>query len=317
MNYNKLGNTDIKVSEIAFGGVSIGLPYGIGVNSEKDMLSDEEAVKLLQCALDNGINFFDTARIYGKSERLIGLAFKDRRDKAVICTKPNHFYGDNGEIIADGGIDKAIKSSVQDSLKELQCDYIDILMSHDGTLEAINNPEVIQAFQDLQKAGVIRAKGISVYKVEETKAAIESGNWDVIQLPYNLMDQSHGGLFGLAKEKGVAIVIRSVLFKGILTDRGRDLHPELKSVSDYRGHYSNLLEAGEALSDFATRFVMSQDGVTSVLVGIDRMEYLQKALGVLKQGQIDDLRLSRAKSLAYPEPEFLDLVKWDRMGWLS
>ncbi|MFI4910073.1 MAG: aldo/keto reductase [Sedimentisphaeraceae bacterium JB056] len=314
MDYCKLGNTGIEVSKIAFGGVSIGIPYGIGIESEDDMLTDQQAIELLRCALSNGINFFDTARAYGKSEKLMGLAFGDRREDVVICTKPDHFITKEG-MACD--VDRSIKDSVQKSLRELQCDYIDILMSHDGSLDVVNNPDVIAVFDELKNSGVIRAKGISVYKPEETRSAIESGVWDVIQLPYNLMDQSHGDLFELAKDKGVAIVVRSALFKGILTDRGRNLHPELKAVSDYRERYCGLLEDGETLSDFATRFVMSQQGVTSVLVGIDKTEYLNKALDVSRQGVIDETRVEKALSLAYPEPEFLDLPKWDRMGWLN
>ena len=74
-----LGKTGIKVSEIAFGSVEIGMPYGIGIESKKDMLPEKNAIELLNIALDKGINFFDTARMYGDSEHILGKAFKERR----------------------------------------------------------------------------------------------------------------------------------------------------------------------------------------------------------------------------------------------
>ena len=84
MNKRMLGQTGIQVSEIAFGGVEIGLPYGIGIKSKADMPSQEESVRLLHTAVDSGINFFDTARMYGLSESIMGNAFKDRRNQVVM-----------------------------------------------------------------------------------------------------------------------------------------------------------------------------------------------------------------------------------------
>ncbi|MEO6933387.1 MAG: aldo/keto reductase, partial [Chitinophagaceae bacterium] len=98
MLLRSLGNTGFKVSEIAFGGVEIGLPYGIGVKDQADMLSHAEAIRLLHAAIDGGINFFDTARLYGESELIMGKAFKDRRENVLIATKCKHFREANGQI---------------------------------------------------------------------------------------------------------------------------------------------------------------------------------------------------------------------------
>ncbi len=90
MNKRPLGNTGMQVSEIAFGGVEIGMPYGIGVDSDKDMIAEHDALRLLHASLEAGINFYDTARQHGKSESLIGKAFGDRREQVIICTKSLH-----------------------------------------------------------------------------------------------------------------------------------------------------------------------------------------------------------------------------------
>ena len=320
MNKKQLGNSGIEVSEISFGTVSLGLPYGIGVNSGADMLSDDMAVKLLQEALEKGVNFYDTALSYGKSEDIVGKAFADRREKAVICTKPAHLYDSySGQSLPSASeITKNLETSLAQSLKKLNTDYFDVLMSHDGNEEVIENDTVVDFYQNLKQKGIIRATGISVYTAEETIKAINSGNWDVIQLAFNLLDQRQLPAIALAASKGVGIVVRSVLFKGILTDKGKNLHPALKDVEAHRAKLMGLLgKSAATLPELATRFVLSCKGVSSVLVGIDKPEYLEQALAVANGTYLDEDTLQNAKNLAYPDPQFLDLPMWARKGWLK
>jgi 1-deoxyxylulose-5-phosphate synthase len=315
MKQRELGNTGIKVSEIAFGGVEIGIPYGIGVNSQADMPTDQESGKLLQAALDNGINFFDTARAYGRSESIIGKAFADKRERVVICTKCSHLPS---EKTAPDKMRALIEFSLEESLSALQTNYIDVYKLHSANLNILKNETVLDTFSKFKKDGIIRATGVSTYTVEETKTAIEQGVWDVIQLSFNLMDQRQGLLFDMAAKAGVGIVVRSVLLKGILTDKGRNLHPELHRVADHRNHYQELLEKNNpTLSTLATKFALSFSQVSSVLVGIDRMAYLQQAIETANGHYLDSRTLAQAKKLAYPDPEFLDLPRWDRMAWLK
>jgi len=312
-----LGKTGIHVSEIAFGGVEIGLPYGIGVHDQSDMLSHAEAVKLLHAALDRGINFFDTARLYGESETIMGKAFSDRRDKVVLSTKCKHFRDEKGRIPAYAALRKLIESSLQESLTELQTDHVDLFMLHQSDGEILENKDVSRIFSELKKSGAIRAMGASTYSTDETKKAIESG-WDVIQLPFNLMDQRQEALFPLIADNGVGLVIRSVLLKGLLSDKGRNLHPALKDVEDHVKKYQELLTEDMAdLSSLATKFALSFNEISSVLVGIDRIEYLEKSLQAAN-GHYPGLPLKKAaQKLSYPDPSFLNLPEWDRMGWLK
>jgi len=318
MNQRLLGKTGIKVSEIAFGGVEIGLPYGIGVKSEADMISESEAINLLHSAIDHGINFFDTARMYGGSESIMGSAFKDRRDKVIICTKCRHFLNSDGTLPKPDKLKEIIEISIKESLAALQTDYVDVYMLHQVDIEILGNEPVSRIFSGLKKNGVIRATGVSTYSMEETEKAIECGNWDVIQLPFNLMDQQQEALFPFASQRGVGIMVRSVLFKGILTDRGRNLHPALKKVKNHLKLYDELLyDSRFDLSTLATKFALSFDEVSSILVGIDRLEYLYKSLAAADGLYLDQKMMARAKELCYPEPEFLDLPRWDKMGWLK
>ncbi len=119
MKKRLLGQTGIEVSEISFGGVEIGTPYGIGVNTQAQMPSEAEAIKLLLEALDNGINFFDTARLYGQSEDIMGKAFKNRRDNVIICTKCTHLRSDNKRLPTTERLRKIIDNSLRESLSAL------------------------------------------------------------------------------------------------------------------------------------------------------------------------------------------------------
>ena len=120
MNRRLLGNTGIQVSEIAFGGVEIGMPYGLGVQSKKDMLSKSEAINLLHDAIDGGINLFDTARMYGASEEIMGLAFKNKRDQDVISTKCNHLKDNSGLLPSYSIIKNNIQGFFQEKIKYIQ-----------------------------------------------------------------------------------------------------------------------------------------------------------------------------------------------------
>jgi aryl-alcohol dehydrogenase-like predicted oxidoreductase len=317
MKTRKLGSTGIEVSEIAFGGVEIGIPYGIGVHDQADMLSEKSAIELLHTAIDEGINFFDTARLYGESERIMGNAFKDRRHEVVLCSKCTHIRDEKGKILAYPALKKTIEDSLQESLKMLQTDHLDVFMLHQADLEILENDFVSQIVTDLKTKGIINATGVSVYVPEETKKAIEKGAWDVVQLPFNLMDQRQKDHFDLAAEKGVAIVIRSVLMKGLLSDRGKNLHPALAAVESFIQNYQQLLGPdAQNLPSLATKFALSFDAVAAVLVGIDKLDYLYQSIQSANGNPLDPQTVKKGKQLSYPEPDFLNLANWHKMGWL-
>ncbi len=315
MKKNILGRTGIEVSELSFGAVCIGMPYGIDAGAQ--MPDDNYFVSLLNTSLDKGFNFFDTARGYGKSERLIGTAFANKRPDVVICTKPEHIMPEQLKSLDYSEINAIINGSLRTSLQNLETDYVDVLMSHNGLLEYQRNKSFVKSLDDMKQRGLTKSLGISVYSVEESLEAINSGIWDVIQLPFNLMDQRQAEVFELASEKDVGIVVRSVLFKGILADNRRALHTELKAIDEHCELYRELLDDDtKTLSELATKFVLSQKGISSVLVGIDKFEYLEQALIVTGGKCLSKTVLSQAKKMAYPYPEFLNLQKWSREGWL-
>jgi aryl-alcohol dehydrogenase-like predicted oxidoreductase len=120
-------------------------------------------------------------------------------------------------------------------LKALQTDYIDVYLAHSVDREILERNEVAEAFCKLKTKGYVRSIGVSTYGYDDTKFAIDDGRWNVIQLAFNLMDQSATQLFPLAKQQGIGIMVRSVLMRGILTDNAPLLtHEKLRRVNEHR-----------------------------------------------------------------------------------
>src|SRR5699024_10997039 len=186
MNKRELGKTGIEVSEIAFGGAGIGMPY-----ANQTMPPESDSIELLRAAVEGGINFFDTARMYGKSEYLIGRAFRTIRSDVIICSKCNKFINNSGEIPEYDVLNKVIRQSLKESLQALQTDYIDLYMLHQASTEVLQNTSVIKVFSNLKKEGKVRAIGASTYLPGETEQCIDMSQWDIVQLPFNLLDQKH------------------------------------------------------------------------------------------------------------------------------
>lgn len=308
-----LGRTGMEISEIAFGGVSIGMPY-----AGQPMPPESESIRILHRALEQGINFYDTARMYGVSEQLIGKAFKDRRDEVIINTKCVHFLDPSGKIPSDIDLERTIHESLEKSMKTLGTDYIDVYMLHQSSMDILTNDEVAGIFTNLKKQGKVRAIGASTYTLEESRTCIDAGIWDVIQLPFNLMDQQQSTFFSRTRELGIGLIIRSVLFRGMLTDKPLNLRPELQEVADHIRNFQELI--GRDIPDLVTlamKFVLSYDAVGSVLVGMDRMEHLHAALEVADGSYFDEELMSKLENLAYPDPGFLNLSHWVKNGWLE
>lgn len=318
MEKRALGNTGLQVSEIAFGGVEIGIPYGFGVHSEAEMLQEKEAIKLLHLSLDRGINFYDTARTYGESERLIGKAFRSHRDQVVISSKCRHFRLPDGSFPNSSDIPTIIQDSLEESMKALQTDYLDVFMLHQADVEILNNEPIKDTFLKLKESGKVRSIGASTYTIEETSLAIQSSMWDVVQVPFNLLDQRQATLFQQASKLGVGIVIRSVLLRGLLSERGTNLPQPLIQVERHIQKYTSLAkEKNLELPSLAVKFALAFKEVSSVLVGIDKETYLLHALAAGDGNYLNRAELEVAKRLAFPDPEFINLPLWVRNGWLT
>jgi len=319
MNYRPLGKSGLQVSEVAFGCVELGLPYGLKAPGERAVPEVQEAVALVHRALDRGINFFDTARSYGTSEAVLGQAFASRRGQVVIATKCRSLSVLDSDLAGSGGVRAFIEQSLTESLAQLRTDYVDAYLLHEGRAWTRLHDEAVEVLQDLKRKGLTRTIGLSAYGRTPFEKALETGWCDLFQLAYHLLDPSLGqSLFPPAAAAGVGIVVRSVLLKGILTEKVRYLHEKLQWVAEYTRRFEALLSPkAPTLTALALKFALSRPEVSSAVLGLDRLDYLEAAVQLANGDYLTPEEQVAVERLAYPHPEELDLPAWDRAGWLS
>ena len=184
MEFRSLGRTDWKVSTVSFGAWAIGGTFG--------PVKDDESMAALHRALDKGVNFFDTADVYGdgRSEQLLAQLRRERKEPFYITTKAGRRLP---EQTVEGYTKKNLTAFVDRSLKNLAVETIDLLQIHCPPTDAFYHPEVFGIFDDFVKAGKIRFYGVSVERVEEALKAIDYPNVQSVQLVYNMFRQRPGG----------------------------------------------------------------------------------------------------------------------------
>jgi aryl-alcohol dehydrogenase-like predicted oxidoreductase len=284
MEYRELGRTGWKVSDISFGAWAIGGSWG--------HVSDEEAMAALQMAVDSGVNFIDTADVYGagRSERLVAQLKKSRKDEIIIATKAGRRLP---QQTVEGYTRENLTAWVTDSLRNLSTDSLDLLQLHCPPTALYDHAEVFGILDDLVAAGKIRYYGVSVEKIDEALKTIEYPNVQTVQIIFNCFRQRPAELFfPRAKEKKVGILARVPLASGLLTGKfkrdstfaaddhrnfnrhgqsfdvgetfsGVDFDTALEAVEEIRP----LVPAGMSLTQFALRWILMFDAVTCAIPG--------------------------------------------------
>lgn len=288
MKYRELGKTGYKVSEVSFGAWAIGGTWG--------EVEDGESIAALHTAVDLGVNFFDTADVYGDghSERLLAKLKKARTgEEIIIATKIGRrlpeqtVAGYNSENLAE---------FINRSLKNLETDCLDLVQLHCPPQDAYYHPEIFGIMDDFVKEGKIRFYGVSVEKVEEALKAIEFPNVQSVQIIFNMFRQRPADLFfDLAKEKQVGILARVPLSSGMLTGKmsenstfetddhrnfnrhgeafdvgetfsGVDFETGLAAVEELK----KLVPENMTMAQFALRWILMHDGITCTIPGAKR-----------------------------------------------
>jgi len=211
MNYRQLGNTDFKVSELSFGTWAIGGAWG-----KKD---DQEALKALDYAIGNGVNFFDTADVYGDghSEELLAKVTKGKNSEIHIATK--FCRAGNVRDFKTYSMESVTKYC-EDSLRRLNRDQLDLFQIHCPPMKILKDGHVFEVLDRLKEQGKIRYYGVSVETVEEGLICLEQPNLSTLQVIFNLFRQKPlEALFPQAKEKGVGVLARVPLASGLLTGK--------------------------------------------------------------------------------------------------
>ena len=284
MKYRKLGKSGIKVSEIGFGAWVIGLDWwGKKIN-------DDEAIRMLKRAYDLGINFYETADMYGKgkSEKLIAYAFKDMRNEVIYSTKWGYdMY--NAKQVGHNEIPQKhnpdyLEYALQQSLERLQTNYIDVYSLHNPKMDAIKNDNLFLSLDSLINSGRIKSHGVALGPAigweDEGVMAMEKRNITCLQTVYNILEQDPGRtLLDNAKKYDVGIIVRVPDASGVLTGKVNE-----KTIFDKNDHRANrkkqwIYEAmkkiekmkpflntkGWDMFQLAIKFILSQKQVSVVL----------------------------------------------------
>jgi len=305
MEYRRLGRTNLKVSAIGLGTVELGLEYGIADGRATHLPSRDEAARLLNEALDKGINFIDTARAYGVAEEVVGAALHSRRREYILASKV---------AAPPPGINLRdhTTSSIQKSLKALQTDAIDLMQLHSVPSELIRRGELVEILQEFQRAGSIRFLGATTYGEEAAREVLEDGRFDCLQIAYSAMDREpESRILPLAQEKNVGVVVRSVLLKGALTHRYQFLPSSMDDLKSAVQQIASIAErASSSLPDFAYRFVLAHRAVASALVGTALIEELRAAVGYGERGPLPPQCLEQLNQVKIKDRSLLHPGTW-------
>ncbi len=283
MEYSFLGNTDIKISKLGFG------CWATAKLGWKDV-NIEQAIETLQLAYDKGVNFFDTAPVYGfgQSERIIGEVFSSTRKNIVIATKFGLRWSDRGAVSHDISTD-SLMYELEESLKRLNTDYIDLYQIHwPDSKTDIELP--LKKLQELKDKGVIKAIGVSNFSIDLLKKASDICRIDSVQEKFNYIERDiENDILPFCIANNISVLAYSPLAQGILS--GKVKKGYIPSKNDIR-RFNPLLSSENAYIETenlgknpavkALDFVISTKGVSSALVSMTKKEHLIQNLSALK-----------------------------------
>lgn len=269
MKYNLLEKAGFKISQVSFGCMSL-------------TASGKENDTLIGKAIRGGINLFDTADLYekGQNELLLGNAVKHCRKDIVLSTKVGNKWKEDGSGWDWCPDKKHILSAVDESLKRLQTDYIDLYMLHGGT---INDPfdETIEAFEILKDSGKIRSYGLSSIRPNVIREFIEKSNIAAVMTQYSLLDtRPEEETLQLLQQNNVGILARGTLASGLLVDKPAEdyLGISKNEVAALQQKMSNVVANGRTKSETAMRYAIDNPAVTTAVIGIRTLKQLEDAL---------------------------------------
>jgi aryl-alcohol dehydrogenase-like predicted oxidoreductase len=292
MNYRLLGKTGMKVSEVSFGAWAIGSAWGL--------VDDRESLAALHKAVDLGVNFIDTADVYGngRSERLIGKLLRERTETIYVATKAGRKITPH---VAEKYTPAAIRKFVEGSLRNLRVEALDLLQLHCPPPQIYYTPEMFKELDDMVKAGKLKNYGVSVEKVEEALKAIEYPGVKTVQIIFNMFRQRPAELFFReAKSRWIGILARVPLASGLLTgkmtratrfraddhrtfnrkgqafDRGEtfagvDYARGLQAVEELK----QIMPHGMTMTQFALKWILMHDAVSCAIPGAKRPEQVE------------------------------------------
>ncbi len=285
-----LGKTGLVVSEIGLGTMELRGPR----IWDGRPVSPSAAERLLNTALDLGINFIDTSPDYGLSETYIGRFLASRRDEYVLATKCGCYLVDRGSYDETRHVwtRRNILDNVSESLERLRTDHVDLLQLHNARIQEVRDNGILDALQEIKDSGRARFIGVSS-TWPDLVDFIEVETMDTIQTTYSALDLAHQDLISAAARKGLGTIVRGAVAKGALTDlESRNLVENLRMTVGKRELWeSSRLEEvlGEMRPmEFLVRFALTHPDVNTVILGTLNPDHLRENLAAASKGPLPD-----------------------------
>ena len=269
---NEFGNTGLQVTRLGYGAMEL-------TECPEDLAND-----LLNLVLDSGINFIDTSIDYGDSEKLIGKFISHRRSEFFLASKcgcPVGFEKDH-VFTKDN-----ITNGINQSLKLLKTDYLDLVQLHNPIDNVIEENDVIQTLLDIKKDGKVRFIGTSSF-LPFLPDHVAMGVFDTFQIPYSALNREHENLITSASKSGAGTIIRGGVSKG---EFGRNREWENYSKSNL----DDLLDEGESRTAFLLRFVLSHPHLNTTIVGTKNLEHFKENINTANKGKLSEDIYEEAK----------------------
>ncbi|MDR6998629.1 aldo/keto reductase [Neobacillus niacini] len=293
MKKRKLGNSDLFVTELGLGCMSLG--------------TDEKAARyIIDTALDEGINYFDTADLYdfGVNEKLVGTALKPIREKVILATKVGNRWSENRSSWSWDPSKFYIKEEVKNSLKRLGTDYIDLYQLHGGTIE---DPieETIDAFEELKAEGYIRYYGISSIRPNVIREYVRISKMVSVMMQYSILDRRpEEEVLPLLAEHGISVVTRGPLAKGLLSDQMLEKASEkgyldysLQELQEVLPFLKEKVALGRSFTEVALQYNLANPVVASVIAGASSPEQVRRNAAAVRSQPLSNEEITVIKKL--------------------
>jgi len=309
-----ISKLNYKISKISLGTVQFGLDYGISNNYGKP--SEKKVENILSKAFEKGINILDTAREYGESEEIIGriLAKYSHKSDILICTKLGKFKKSQ---LDSYNLQKEIDGMVETSLNNLNLENIPIYLLHEASHMNSYDGFIIETLKKQQEKGNVGHLGVSIYTPEEAETALSIDEMEVIQVPFNILDQRlvKSKFFQRANNKGKLILVRSVFLQGLLFMIARKQIPQrFMKFNQYFDKLDKIIKSHNyTIGQLALRYAIQKSN-GSFILGVDSCEQLIENLGFFSNNKIpQEIIIEIEKEFFYVPQELIDPRMWDEL----